>query len=135
MNIVNEIHVVGAAIKDGSKYLAGQRSEKMSTPLKWEFMGGKVEEGESHHQALVRELREELGIIIEVGPFITSGSITKGGKNIILHVYEAKIVSGLPKPFEHEQIKWLEPEEMKGLDWAEPDVPAVKQIIKLSKMR
>lgn len=60
------IHVTCAVIRDGEQYLICQRSEKMKSPLKWEFPGGKVEEGESLEECLLREIKEELDIKITI---------------------------------------------------------------------
>ncbi|MCX7922156.1 MAG: (deoxy)nucleoside triphosphate pyrophosphohydrolase [Clostridia bacterium] len=128
---MQEIHVVGAAIRDGKKLLAAQRSEKMKMPLKWEFAGGKVESGETHRQALEREIFEELGVAIKVGKFIADGYSKVGDKTIILHVYEASILEGVPRAAEHAQLKWIDIVEIPELDWAEPDIPACKEIIKI----
>lgn len=128
---MQEIHVVGAAIRDGNKILAAQRSEKMSVPLKWEFVGGKVEQGETHEQALERELTEEMGIKIRVGKYIASGSEESNGRKIILHVYEAEILDGEPTAREHAQIRWVDISELERLDWAIPDIPACEELLRM----
>lgn len=119
---MKEIHVVGAAIIDGSKLLAAQRSERMKEPLKWEFPGGKVEFGESHVQALKREIYEELGVDIEVQEFIDTGSSIIEDNKILLHVYKARIVHGEPAAKEHAQLRWIELRDMQKLDWAAADI-------------
>ena len=125
-----EIHVVGAAILEGGKVLAAQRSAKMYPPFKWEFAGGKVERGETHQQALSREIYEELGIKIKVGGFIAEGSFDDGDKRIVLYVYEASITEGLPVPREHSEIIWIEIDAMGSLDWAEPDIPVCRELMR-----
>ena len=127
---MQEIHVVGAAIRKENRILAAQRSSSMSSPLKWEFPGGKVEVGESHAQALKREIFEELGVDIMVGNFIDSGCSEADGKKIILHVYEAELLRGIPAAREHAQIKWIEIPEIMKLDWAQPDIPACRELLK-----
>ena len=127
---MKEIDVVGAAIRDGNRILAAQRSEKMKSPLKWEFVGGKVEKNETHEAALKRELKEELGIDISVGDFIEKGCSIIEDKKINLYVYSAQILDGLPKVTEHAKILWVEIERMMELDWAEADIPACEQIIR-----
>lgn len=126
---MKEIDVVGAAIKDGNRVLAAQRSETMISPLKWEFVGGKVEKNETHEAALKRELKEELGIDISVGDFIAKGSSIIEDKKINLYVYSAQILDGLPQITEHAKILWVEIEHMMELDWAEADIPACEHII------
>jgi 8-oxo-dGTP diphosphatase len=126
-----EIQVVGAAIREGTKVLAAQRSAKMNMPLKWEFAGGKVEENETHQQALKREVYEELGLIVEVLDFLAVGYSEINGKTIALYVYDSKIKGGEINMNEHSQIKWVEIRELEKLDWAEADIPACKKLIEL----
>ena len=131
---MQEIHVVGAAIMDGCRVLAAKRSRFMYPPFKWEFAGGKIESGESHEQALEREILEELGIGIKVKAFVadgTSGINDKiNDKRIVLHVYEAGIISGEPAPKEHSELCWVEVDRLGELDWAEADIPACKELMK-----
>lgn len=127
---MQEIHVVGAAIIDGSRVLAAQRSAGMSMPLKWEFPGGKVECGETHQEALYRELYEELGIKVQADSFVATGTFELDEKKIVLHVYEAKIFDGIPVLKEHNAICWVEISQMDKLDWADADIPAYKELMK-----
>jgi 8-oxo-dGTP diphosphatase len=127
---MQEIQVVGAAIKDGDKILAAKRTALMKSPLKWEFPGGKVEEKEAHQQALVREVYEELGIIVRVKDYIASGHSIVGEKRIALHVYYAEIIEGKPIAKEHADLRWVEINKIKGLDWAEADIPICDELLK-----
>jgi len=127
---LHEIEVVGAAIIDGNKVLAAQRSQVMKSPLKWEFAGGKVQKGETHEAALKRELREELGIDVSVGSFIAKGTSIVDDKLVNLYVYSAQILEGVPKASEHAQIMWIDIENIMKLDWAEADLPACERILK-----
>lgn len=127
---MREINVVGAAIIRDQKVLAAKRSKKMSNALKWEFAGGKVEKGESHKNALEREIREELGVDIRVCGFLASGHSITADKSVILHVYEAELVKGTPIAKEHEEIKWFELNRIEELDWAEADIPACRELQK-----
>src|SRR5690242_9752672 len=125
-----EIHVVGAAIRDGDKILAVRRSPEMKAPLKWEFAGGKVELGETHEQALLRELSEELGVIARIKHYIATGLSEDNGKRIILHVYEAEILKGIPEIREHIEMKWVSFDELAGLDWADADIPVCRELVR-----
>lgn len=127
---MQEIHVVGAAILNGTKVLAAQRSAKMHPPLRWEFPGGKVEEGETGEQALQREILEELGIRIRTGKPVAVGMSEDGPRMIVLHVYESEITEGEPVPREHSALKWVEIDNLGSLDWAEADIPACKALMK-----
>ena len=125
---MREIHVVGAAILEGSRVLAARRSADMHPPLKWEFAGGKVEDGESYEQALKREILEELGVDIRVGPPVAVGVSETGGRRVVLHVYEAGIIEGKPVPKEHSTLEWVEISRLSGLDWADADIPACREL-------
>ncbi|MCX8128496.1 MAG: (deoxy)nucleoside triphosphate pyrophosphohydrolase [Clostridia bacterium] len=127
---MSEIHVVGAAIVNNDKVLAVQRSAAMQSPLKWEFAGGKVEKGETHIDALKREMQEELGIEIKVNGFLAAGSSEIGENKIMLHVYECEILHGEPVLKEHVKLEWVDIDELLIYDWAEADIPACKALMK-----
>ncbi len=127
---MRDIHVVGAAIMNGCSVLAAKRSKFMYPPFKWEFAGGKVEEGESHQQALEREIMEELGVSIRVKDFVADGISEEDDIKIFLHVYEAEILSGNPLPKEHSELVWVEIDRLGEYDWADPDIPACKELIR-----
>jgi 8-oxo-dGTP diphosphatase len=122
------VRVVGAAICEQGKCLVAQRGPSMSNPGKWEFPGGKVEVAESDAEALVREIGEELGLLIEVGARLAVGSAQIGGKRIDLIVYAASVVSGDLTLREHARARWLSADELPELDWAEADVPALPAV-------
>jgi 8-oxo-dGTP diphosphatase len=99
----------------------------MSQAGKWEFPGGKVEAGETPQQALVREIEEELGAVISVERHLARG---RSGP-IVLDVYTAQLVAGEPEAREHAEIAWLDADGVRGLDWAEADVPAAHEVAEL----
>jgi 8-oxo-dGTP diphosphatase len=101
----------------------------MREPDVWEFPGGKVEAGETDESALVRELREELGVEVCVGAFVAHASVARGDSRIELHVYEATIVSGEPQALEHAAVAFFTPEQLPDLRWAEADVPIVRVLV------
>lgn len=119
------IQVVGAAIiNDSGEVLCAQRGYG-SLIGKWEFPGGKVEEGESDQVALAREIKEELNIDIEVRELIDENYNEYKDKNINLKVYKCRYISGEIKDIEHISVKWMKPSDMESLDWAEADRPIV----------
>lgn len=122
------IHVVGAAIERDGTILAARRSAQMSLPGKWEFPGGKVEAGETPEASLARELREELGIEVEVGEFVASGEVPKGERVIRLDVYLCEWTNGELVAREHDALRWVRPDEMHELEWARADWPAVRAL-------
>jgi 8-oxo-dGTP diphosphatase len=122
MTDVNVIDVVGAIIKDGDRFLIGQRVAHKSQGGLWEFMGGKIEQGETPEQALARECREELDL--EIGNEHTVGSVVHEypEKTIRLTVIECTPKEGsVPKAIEHQEIRWVIREEMNGLEFAAAD--------------
>lgn len=126
---VNIIRVVGAAIARDGTCLVAQRGPGMSLAGKWEFPGGKVEAGESARAALAREIAEELGLSLDVGKLLGTGTANIGSKLIALDVYAARIVSGTLVLREHSRAVWATAAELVDFDWAEADVPSVPKVI------
>lgn len=120
------IQVVGAAIiNEKGDVLCAQRGYG-SLIGKWEFPGGKVEKGETDQEALIREIKEELNIDIEVGELIDENYNEYSDKSINLKVYKCKYVSGKIRDTEHQALGWKKPSEMETLSWAEADQPIVE---------
>ena len=123
------IDVVGAIIKDGDRYLVGQRPANKSQGGLWEFMGGKIEPGETPEQALARECREELALEIEKEHIIDSVVHEYPEKTIRLTLISCSPKSGsIPKALEHQQIRWVTHEEMDALDFAPADRELIDRI-------
>lgn len=122
------VHVVAAAIARAGRCLVAERGPGMRLPGKWEFPGGKVEPGEAPEAALVREIREELGVQIEVGALLGTGSAPAGDKTIRLDVYAARLLLGEPSLSEHSRVVWASADELATFDWAEADVPSVPPV-------
>lgn len=123
------LHVVGAATVDGGRCLVARRGPAMAEPGKWEFPGGKVEPGETPREALARELREELGLEVEVGRLLGRGTGRIDGLTLRLDVYLAVLRRGRPVPHEHDAVVWAGPEELARLEWAAADVPVVARLL------
>ena len=116
------IEVVGAIIKDGDRYLVGQRAANKAQGGLWEFMGGKIEPGETPEQALARECREELSLEIENEHIIDSVVHEYPEKTIRLTLIECTpMVGSIPCALEHQQIRWVTRDEMDALDFAPAD--------------
>jgi 8-oxo-dGTP diphosphatase len=123
------IRVVGAAIVRGDRCLVARRGSGMSAPGLWEFPGGKIEPGESAEAALARELREELGVEVEVGVLLGRGRAPAGGVLVELDVFAARLVRGDAVAREHAEVAWLGAEALAQLDWAAADIPVVPAVI------
>ena len=121
MEAKKTIEVVAALIWRGDRFLACQRPSEKARGLLWEFVGGKVEGGESGPQALVRECCEELGVTISVrGEFM---DVTHEYPELTVHLtlYEAEIAQGEPKKLEHNDIRWITVKEMDELEFCPAD--------------
>lgn len=123
------IYVVGAVIVQNNKILCAQRGNSKALAHKWEFPGGKINEGETPEQALAREIQEELECSIEIGSFITKTSYEYDFGIVHLSTFYCKLLEGVPHLTEHQAIKWLLPSQLDCLDWAPADIPAVQLIM------
>ncbi len=119
---MKHLEVSCAIIENGGKVFSAQRSEAMSLPLKWEFPGGKINDGENPAECLKRELYEELGIEIVVGQRLSPVKYHYPTFSVTLYPFICIIVSGEITLHEHAAIDWLTPEELHMLDWAEADL-------------
>ncbi len=123
---IKTIHVVGAAIIKGGKCLVAQRGAGMSITGKWEFPGGKPEDGETPEAALARELKEELGANARIGEWVGRGKSLVGDKRIILDVYLGELHNATElHANEHSDLRWVDAQELASLDWADADIPIV----------
>ena len=126
------IEVVAAAIIREGRVLCVQRAEhkREYVSLKWEFPGGKVEVGESREEALVREIREELSVDIEVSEFLMTVEHTYPDFHLTMHVFKCALDQGEISLNEHVALKWLSINELDQLDWAEADLPVLETLLK-----
>ncbi|MBA3677113.1 MAG: (deoxy)nucleoside triphosphate pyrophosphohydrolase [Sphingosinicella sp.] len=120
--------VVAAALVDGnSRVLLQQRSPGRQMAGLWEFPGGKVEKGESPEAALIRELREELGIDVDhsrISP-ATFASADLEGRHLLLLLYICREWRGEPEALDASGLQWVRPQEMHALPMPPPDRPLV----------
>jgi 8-oxo-dGTP diphosphatase len=121
------LEVVAAVVADGGRYLACRRRPERSAGGRWEFPGGKVEPGESPAEALVREIREELGVDVEPGAELCTDETAVGDRVIRLVCLRATLTGPRPTAStDHDLLAWIAPAELAALDWAAPDLPAVR---------
>lgn len=125
------VKVVGAIIENDQKeILCALRSKDMSLPGLWEFPGGKIEEGETLEEAIVREIKEELNCDIEFVSIFNDNTHEYDNVIVNLITLKCKLINGIPKSNEHAKLLWLSKEYLNTLVWAPADVPAVNELLK-----
>ncbi len=124
------VDVVAALIWQDNKFMICQRPENKTRPLMWEFVGGKVEPGETKEEALIRECREELGVIISVDSEFMQTEYEYPDMYVRLTVYNAKIVQGTPVLKEHSDLKWIEISEADRFMFCAADMLVLKKLEK-----
>ena len=127
-SFMKKIEVVAGVIKDGDRIFATQRGYG-DQKGGWEFPGGKMEPGETPEQALVRELKEELDIEVNVGEKICTVEYDYPKFHLTMHCFWATIASGAIKLLEHEDAKWLDRESIRSVDWLPADIEVVNQLV------
>ncbi len=120
----------GIVEKDG-KVLIAKRKTGKCIGAKWEFPGGKLEDGETLKECLRRELKEELNFDVEVGEFFESSTFSCGDRKIELLAYRVLYLSGELQLNDHEEVKWVKPSELMNYEFTLPDVPIVKKFVEL----
>lgn len=113
--------VVAALIWEGDRFLIGQRPEHKARGLLWEFVGGKTEPGESKEQALIRECREELDVEIQVGDIFLEVTHEYTDLTVHLTLFHASIVRGIPQKLEHQDLRWITPQEIENYAFCPAD--------------
>ncbi|HCU32913.1 MAG TPA: 8-oxo-dGTP diphosphatase MutT [Ruminococcaceae bacterium] len=113
--------VVAALIWEEGRFLICQRPAHKARGLLWEFVGGKVEPGETKPEALIRECREELGVTVAVGDVFMELTHTYPDLTVHLTLFHAKIESGTPQLLEHNDIRWIRAEQISQYDFCPAD--------------
>lgn len=133
---LKDIHVVGAIIVKEGRVLCAQRGPGRNLAYMWEFPGGKIEQGETAHQALARELKEELRVEVAMSDDIYAEAdyIYDFG-----HVYLKTILCHEPNQpvalTEHVDVKWVKLNQLDQLDWAPADWPIIHQLMEDEQLR
>lgn len=120
--------VVAALIWENDRFLACQRPAHKARGLLWEFVGGKVEPGETNKTALIRECKEELGIEIAVGDIFMQVNHEYPDIMVSLTLFNAEIRSGTLQLLEHHAIKWITIEEIDEYSFCPADEPILKAL-------
>ena len=125
--------VVAALIWNREKFMICQRPANKARGLLWEFVGGKVESGESKEQALIRECQEELDITLSVGSVFMDVVHEYPDLTVHLTLFNATIAKGKPQKLEHNDIQWITPGEIPNYDFCPADDEILKKIVEVCK--
>ena len=120
--------VVAALIWEGDRFLACQRPAHKARGLLWEFVGGKVEPGETREQALIRECREELAVTVAPEGIFVEVDHVYPDLTVHLTLFHARIAEGVPQKLEHHDIRWLRVEEIGGYDFCPADEEILRRL-------
>lgn len=122
-------HVVAALIWEGDRFMICQRPAHKARGLLWEFVGGKVDPGETMEQALIRECREELAVEISVGDVFMEVVHEYPDLLVKLTLFHAAIASGVPQMLEHNDLRWITVKEIPQYDFCPADVDILKKLM------
>ena len=120
--------VVAALIWDEDKFLACQRPANKARALLWEFVGGKVEPGETKEEALIRECQEELGVTVAVEDVFMDVTHEYPDLTVHLTLFNARIAEGVPQKLEHNDIRWMAVEEIDNFAFCPADVEILERL-------
>ena len=123
------VEVVAALIWSGDKFMICQRPAHKARGLLWEFVGGKVEIGETKEQALIRECKEELNVLLSVGDVFMDVIHEYLDLTVHLTLFNATIAEGEPQIIEHNDIKWILPSEIPDYEFCPADEEILKKIL------
>lgn len=116
---MSEQIVVAGALFSGGTLLVAQRDRPPELAGLWELPGGKVAPGEDDADALIRELHEELGVTVSVGPRLGADVALNAGTT--LRAYQVALSTGSPQPHDHRALRWVTADELDGLAWVPAD--------------
>ena len=122
--------VVAALIWQGERFMICQRPAHKARGLLWEFVGGKVEAGETKEQALIRECREELAVTLSVGDVFMDVVHKYPDLTVHLTLFHAVIAEGEPQRLEHNDIRWIAPSEIPDYEFCPADVEILEEIVR-----
>ena len=125
--------VVAALIRQGDKFMICQRPAHKARGLLWEFVGGKVELGETKEQALIRECKEELAVTLSVGDVFMDVVHEYPDITVHLTLFNATIAEGEPQKLEHNDIRWITPSDISNYDFCPADEEILAKICEVYK--
>lgn len=117
-----------AVIRQDDRILICQRPPHKGNALKWEFVGGKSEEGETLEETLIRESKEELDVVVSVGEKIMEIVHSYPDETYRISIFNAEIIDGTPKLLEHVDMKWIYPKDIDTYDFCVADKEILEKI-------
>lgn len=123
------VEVVAALIWEGDRFMICQRPAHKTRGLLWEFVGGKVEPGETKEQALIRECREELAVTVAVRDVFMEVIHPYPDMTVHLTLFNGVIADGVPQRIEHNDIRWITPAQIPDYDFCPADTEILKKIV------
>ena len=122
------IEVAAALIFDSDRLLIAQRPPGVHLEGLWEFPGGKREPGETYEACLLREIREELGCEVLVGPMLHEAEHAYPEKCVRIRFFQCQVVSGIPEPLECAALRWVSPDSLGQFQFPEADQALIEQL-------
>jgi 8-oxo-dGTP diphosphatase len=129
MSNTSAIEVVAALIWDNNKFMICQRPAHKARALLWEFVGGKVEPGETKEQALIRECQEELAITLSVGDVFMDVIHEYPDITVHLTLFSSTIAEGIPQTLEHNDIRWITTNEIVEYNFCPADTEILERLV------
>ena len=120
--------VVAALIWEDNRFLACQRPAHKARGLLWEFVGGKVEPGETKEQALIRECQEELAVTVAVQDVFMEVDHVYPDLTVHLTLFNASIAEGIPQKIEHNDFRWITVEEIDQYEFCPADEEILRRL-------
>ena len=132
--VANSTVLVAAGVleRDGA-ILAARRKRGSHLEGRWEFPGGKIEDGESPEECLVRELAEEIGVVVRPSGILEVVFHRYPEKSVLLLFYRCELVEGEPRAIECDEVRWIGRADLPSLDWAPADIPFVRRLANPSR--
>ncbi len=122
------IEVAAALVFDSDRLLIAQRPPGVHLEGLWEFPGGKREPGETYEACLLREIREELGCEVLVGPMLHEAEHAYPEKCVRIRFFQCQLVSGIPEPLECAALRWVSPDSLGQFQFPEADQALIEQL-------
>lgn len=132
---MKHIEVCAAVLVNKNNEILATQRQGGTYDGKWEFPGGKMEAGETHQDTLIRELKEELDIVIAVDEFIMTIGYQYPEFYLTMHCYYCHVIRGEIKLLEHQDLKWLDKESLHTVDWLEADIDVIAKLKKRYKVQ